>query len=261
MEADLLQAIADCREKKIRFAWKWPRVQVPEFTREAISLLPLLSDAGLEEVVVEGAMYADPIRSVAPKIRITGGPDLNVFNACAFRALLPDCSGLTLSPELSGEDISGLCNRIDEKGMVSVIVQGNIPAMITADSLLDLVERHRSPGQVSFGLSDSTGRIFPVHPDRWGRSHILNAAELCLIDYLPALARAGVDTFIIDARWRGPSYASRMISVYREAMNDHGWMDGRRQDPGQVSSLKGRIRAMAQGGITAGNYLRGLPDD
>ncbi|MCE5299067.1 MAG: DUF3656 domain-containing protein [Methanoregulaceae archaeon] len=261
MEADLLQTIAACREKKVRFAWKWPRVQVPQFSQEALSLLTRLSDAGLEEVVVEGVMYADPIHAIAPGIQVTGGPDLNVFNACAFQALSQDCSGLTLSPELSGEDIGCLCDRIDEKGMVSVIVQGNIPAMITADSLLDLVKRHRGPLQVSYGLSDTTGRIFPLHQDSFGRSHILNAAELCLIDYLPALARAGVDTFIIDGRWRGPSYASGMIAVYREAMNDHGWMAGRSEGPDPVSSLKGRIRAMAQGGITAGHYLRGLPDD
>jgi putative protease len=261
MEDDLRQAIQGCREKKVRFAWKWPRVQVPEFTREALSSLPRLTDAGLEEVMVEGAMYADTIHTIAPGIRVTGGADLNVFNACAFRALSPDCSGLTLSPELSGEDIGCLCNRIDEKGMVCVIVQGNIPAMITADTLLNLVERDRGPEKVSYGLSDATGRIFPVHPDSWGRTHILNAAELCLIDYLPALSRAGVDTFIIDGRWRGPSYADRMVSVYREAMDVQGWMAGKEESPDPVRSLKGQIRGMAQGGITAGHYLRGLSDD
>jgi putative protease len=142
--------------------------------------------------------------------------------------------------------------------MVSIIVQGNIPAMITADSLLALVKGIVEPAKDSYGLSDTTGRIFPVHPDSWGRTHILNAAELCLIDYLPALSRAGVDTFIIDARWRGPSYASGMISIYREAVDNLRWMDEKRGSPDPLPPLKGRIRSMAQGGITAGHYLRGL---
>jgi putative protease len=189
-----------------------------------------------------------------------GGPDLNIFNACAVRTLYPDYTGFTLSPELSGNDIADLCSRLDEKGEVSIIVQGSIPSMITEDTLLDLAKRQHDPAKVSYGLSDSTGRIFPVHPDPWGRTHILNAAELCLIDYLPALAGAGVDQCIIDARWRGPSYATGMISVYREAMDDRTWMEGE-GNSSRLPDLKARIKAMAQGGITAGHYLRGLSSD
>jgi putative protease len=261
MEEDLLQAITGCREQNVRFAWKWPRVQAPEFTNIALPLLPGLEAAGLEEVMTEGAMYTDPIHSIVPGIRVTGGPDLNIFNACAVRALYPDCSGFTLSPELSGDDIADLCSRLEEKGMVSIIVQGSIPAMITEDTLLDLVQRQRDPAKVLYGLSDITGRIFPVHPDPWGRTHILNAAELCLIDYLPALAGAGVDACIIDARWRGPSYASEMISVYQEAMDDRTWMEGTGNPSRLIPDLKARIKAMAQGGITAGHYLRGLSSE
>jgi putative protease len=261
MRNDVREAIGVCRESGVRFAWKWPRVQVPEFTSTALRLLPGLEKDGLNEVMIEGAMYAAAVHSVTPGIRVTGGPDLNVFNACTVRALAGECSGFTLSPELSGDDIGSLCSRIDERGSVTVIVQGSIPAMITADTLLDLLKSRGDPGRMSYGLLDTTGRIFPVHPDPWGRTHILNAAELCLIDYLPALAGAGVNTFIIDARWRGPSYASAMISFYREALDDKGWMAGKVRTPDTISVLKGRIRSMAQGGITTGHYLRGLSSD
>ena len=260
MRDDIREAIGECRKTGVRLAWKWPRVQVPEFTSTALRLLPGFERDGLNEVMIEGAMYADAVHSVTPGIRVTGGPDVNIFNACAVRALAGECSGFTLSPELSGDDIGSLCSRIDERGSVTVMVQGSIPAMITADTLLDLLKSRGDPGRKSYGLSDTTGRIFPVHPDPWGRTHILNAAELCLIDYLPALAGAGVDTFIIDARWRGPSYASGMISVYREALNEQGWMAGK-EIPDTIPVLKGRIRSMAQGGITTGHYLRGLSSD
>jgi putative protease len=261
MRDDILEAIGTCRESGVRFAWKWPRVQVPEFTSTALRLLPGFERDGLSEVMIEGAMYAAAIHSVTPGIRVTGGPDLNIFNACAVRALSGECSGFILSPELSGNDIGSLCSRIDDRGSVSVLVQGNIPAMITADALLDLLKNREDPGRMSYGLSDTTGRIFPVHPDPWGRTHILNAAELCLIDYLPSLAGAGVDTVVIDARWRGPSYGSGMISVYREALEDPGWMAGKVSIPDAIPVLKGKIRSMAQGGITTGHYLRGLSSE
>ncbi|MFA5294861.1 MAG: U32 family peptidase [Methanoregulaceae archaeon] len=261
MGSDLPWAIAECREAKVQFAWKWPRVPVPEFTRKAYHLLPALRDTGLGEVMVEGAMYAGPVRAIAPGIRVTGGPDLNIFNARAAIAMAPHCPGVTLSPELSGDDIADLCSRLGDQGWISVIVQGNIPAMVTADALLDLVANRKGPGQFSFGLADTTGRIFPVHPDPWGRSHILNAAELCLLDYLPRLARAGVDAVVIDARWRGPGYAAAMVSLYREAMDHAGWIAGDERMPDQVVALKERVRSMAQGGITAGHFIRGLSPD
>jgi len=261
MKDDIRDAIGACRKSGVRFIWKWPRVQVPEFTSTALHLLPAFEMDGLSEVMIEGAMYAAAVHSVTPGIRLTGGPDLNIFNACAVRTLAGECSGLTLSPELSGDDIGSLCSRIDETGSVSVIVQGSIPAMITADTLLDLLKSRGNPGRMSYGLLDTTGRIFPVHPDLWGRTHILNSAELCLLDYLPSLAEAGVDTFIIDARWRGPSYASGMISVYREALDEQGWMAGKVRIPDVIPVLKRRIRSMAQGGITTGHYLRGLSPD
>ncbi|HNI42148.1 MAG TPA: U32 family peptidase, partial [Methanoregulaceae archaeon] len=175
---------------------------------------------------------------------------------------------VTLSPELSGEDIALLCSRLGDSGQVSVFVQGNIPAMITADTLLDLVRKrgdHRKRTSeapvIIYGLMDTTDRVFPVHPDPWGRTNILNAAELCLIDYLPDLARAGVDGCIIDARWRGPSYAAGMVSVYRDALDDSQWMAGNLTSAEHIQALKTRIRAMAQGGITTGHYLRGLSSE
>jgi putative protease len=260
MREDLLQALAVCTRRKVRFAWKWPRVQVPEFTARALALLPGLAHAGLQEVMTEGAMYADSICSVVPRMRVSGGPDLNVFNAVSVRSLFQDCSSVTLSPELSGEDIADLCSHLGEEGEVGVIVQGSIPAMITADALLDLAKRQGDPGSVLHGISDATGRIFPVHPDPWGRTHLLNAAELCLIDYLPALASAGVDRVVIDARWRGPSYASGMIEVYRAAMEEPAWREGKGVFSERLPALKARIKAMAQGGITAGHHLHGLSD-
>jgi len=236
-------------------------VPVPEFSRKAYHLLPALRDAGLGEVMVEGVMYAGPIRAIAPGIQVTGGPDLNIFNAWAARAMARHCQGVTLSPELSGDDIADLCSRLGDQGWISVIVQGNIPAMVTADALLDLVANRKDPGQFSFGLADTTGRIFPVHPDPWGRSHILNAAELCLLDYLPRLARAGVDSVVIDARWRGPGYAAGMVSLYRKSMDHPGWIAGDERMPDQVAALKERVKSMAQGGITAGHFIRGLSPD
>ena len=142
--------------------------------------------------------------------------------------------------------------------------------MLTGDTLLDLVaNRQRDPGaSISSRLSPiSTGRIFPVHPDPWGRTHILNAAELCLLDYLARPCPVqGVDAVCDRCPVAGGlGYVSRDgLPVYREAMDDCGLAGRRGADAGPAVSphLKDReSRSMAQGGITAGHYLRGLSSD
>jgi len=44
-----------------------------------------------------------------------------------------------------------------------------------------------------------SGRVFEIEEDRYG-SYILNAKDLCLIDYIDKLKDAGVDAFKIEGR-------------------------------------------------------------
>ncbi len=144
---------------------------------------------------------------------------------------------------------------------IAVLVEGNLEAMVTADNLLDLIPAEMRDAHQRFGLLDATGRIFPVHADSTGRSHIFNAAELCLLDYLPAFAASGVDMVLIDARFRGPAYTRGMVALYREALDAQDWMAGREGADDLAGRLKSRIRDMAEGGITAGHYTRGCWED
>jgi putative protease len=257
----LLPAL-ESTEQEGRLAWKWPHIELPGFTEEVIPFLPALQKAGLREIMAESPGSADTLRRLAPGIRITAGTGLNIFNHRTIRALSPLFNAFVLSPELSGNDIAELAARVPETSTgISILVQGNVEAMVTADTLSDLVPRKLKGQEWQYGLLDQTGRVFPFRTDNRGRTEIFNATELCLLDYLPDLARAGVDRFLIDARWRGPAYSGDMTSRYREALSVEEWMQGGPDTSGMVSRIKGEIRDMARGGITTGPYLRGLSED
>ncbi|NYT07550.1 MAG: peptidase U32 [Methanomicrobiales archaeon] len=242
--------------------WKWPQVPPPGFITRECPALSGLREAGLAGVMVEGPGAAMAIRQTHPGLEVIGGPGLNIFNHRAVRAYRDLFSGITLSPELSLGDIAELLQRKAAScpGMeTGVLVQGNLEAMVTADNLFDLVPGGDMYAQHRFGLEDATGRIFPVHVDCSGRSHIANANELCLVDFLPDLAASGVDIVIIDARTRGSVYTRDMTALYREALEDTAWMSGESGTP--PPGLKERIRRMARGGITTGHGIRGLAEN
>mgnify|MGYP003300450200 CR=1 FL=1 len=113
------------------------------------------------------------------------------------------------------------------------------------DGMVDALAEQK--GNQPWALKDATGRIFRVWTDANCCSHILNAAEICLIEHTGALARAGVSALSIDARGRSSEYTRRMISLYTAALAG-----------GNAKELKDQIREIASGGVTASHYLRGV---
>jgi len=93
---------------------------------------------------------------------------------------------------------------------------------VTEDCLHALLSTCRKKGGSCarnrwIGIRDETGHLLPVRTDGACRSHILNAAETSLIEAVPDLAAAGIDSLVIDARGRPGAYAREMVTVYRES--------------------------------------------
>lgn len=65
------------------------------------------------------------------------------------------------------------------------------------------------------------GQYFPVIEDERG-TFIFNSKDLCLLDSLPELIEAGVDSLKIEGRMKGIHYVASVVRVYREALDCYG---------------------------------------
>ena len=61
---------------------------------------------------------------------------------------------------------------------------------------------------------------FPVLEDERG-TYIFNSKDLCLINYVPELIKAGVDSFKIEGRMKSMHYVASVVSVYRQAIDSY----------------------------------------
>lgn len=251
---EVLEGARTCREAGVHFAWMWPRVAPPAFVRKELDRLPDLFVRGVPGIMAGETGLAEAIRARVPEMEVLGGAGLNIVNSEAALFLHPPIDRFTLSPEIPRADIPVLISRAVTKcpGLsFEVICQGNIEAMVSRNRLLTGLLGEHGPGH--YGLKDETGRVFPVYEDRLGRTRILNAVETTLIDHVPFLIGAGVRSLAIDARRRGPEYIHEVVPAYRRAAE---LCHAGKNDPGTLEPLKERIRRVARGGLTGGNFVR-----
>lgn len=221
--------------------YKLPRILLPDEFAASLSKIP----TSAKSVMVDGAGISEEMKGVTK----LGGPGLNIMNARSAMVYGKSCRQVCLSPELSGKQIENLMKHLagyQNPPKIEIIVQGNLEVMITENCIPATALGCRSCNQ-SWALKDATGRVFRVRTDSSHRSHILNAAEICLIDHLKHIIGCGVSVISIDARGRSPEYIRRMITIYSAAL-----------DGGSIKSLKEEIREIASGGVTAAHYLRGV---
>jgi putative protease len=264
-EEQIRTAVARCRDHNIPLIWKFPRITRTAFSDSVLPLVPRITETGIAGIMVENPGMVHALRGIAPQCSLSGSTGLNVFNHATVQKLSSEIQLLTLSPELSREECRFLVSAARKQGsgtLFALIVQGISEALITDDCLLEPYLQcrgdPREQKEVFYGIRDATGHIFPVRTDNECRTHIGNAAELCLVDHLPEIMDVGISEAVIDARGRPAAYVSEMTRIYREALDilaarRPGWQK-------QLQALKERIRQISSGEITAGHFLRGLKE-
>lgn len=63
------------------------------------------------------------------------------------------------------------------------------------------------------------GEYFPVYENERG-TYIFNSKDLCMIEHIPELAAAGIDSFKIEGRMKTALYVACVARTYRKAIDD-----------------------------------------
>jgi len=182
--------------------------------------------------------------------RIVDSP-LNVFfNRMSLQFWAEHGAGLvTLSPELTLVEI----REIAKYGAVECIVHGRLTLMESEHCVVggilggaDSCTARCEDG--GFELVDEKGYVFPLQMDTDCRMHLLNSSELCMLDHIPAIVRAGVSSIRIEAREVESERAGAITRLYRTALDGCSARDSKIQ-----STCKG-----ITGKYTTGHYKRGV---
>jgi putative protease len=79
------------------------------------------------------------------------------------------------------------------------------------------------------------------------------------LDHLPSILNIGLDSLVIDTRGKPAKYAKEMVSFYQAGIKKTIKKSPKLKN--ELLNLKKKAGKISNGGITTGNFLRGVEED
>jgi putative protease len=190
----------------------------------------------LLEVPVDAYILADPgmfhlVRQVDPDREVHLSTQANTTSGLAAHFWQSQgVKRLNLARELGLQEIAAV--RTATEAELEVFVHGAMCMAYSGRCLLSAGLSGRSanrgtcshPCRWQYSLQEESrpGEYFPVEEDARG-TYIFNSRDLCLINHLPELISAGVDSLKIEGRMKSIYYVAAVTRIYRAALD--AWRD------------------------------------
>lgn len=132
--------------------------------------------------------------------------------------------------ELSLKEIREIRSRIPEDMEIETFIHGAMCISYSGRCLLSnyLTGRDSNQGacthpcrwKYSVMEESRPGEYFPVYENERG-TFIFNSKDLCMIEHIPDLINAGIDSFKIEGRMKTALYVATVARTYRKAIDDY----------------------------------------
>ena len=189
----------------------------------------------LETLRPDAVLVADPgmfllAREHCPSVPLHISTQANNTNAATFRFWHDQkAARVVCARELSVEEIRDIRANTPEELEIEAFVHGAMCISYSGRCLLSayLAGRDANRGncahpcrwQYALVEEKRPGEYLPVEENERG-TFIMGSRDLCMIEHLPKLWEAGVDSFKIEGRMKTPLYVGTITRAYRRAIDD-----------------------------------------
>ncbi len=132
--------------------------------------------------------------------------------------------------ELSLQEISEIREKIPGDMEIETFIHGAMCISYSGRCLLSNYFTGRDanhgacthPCRWKYAVVEETrpGEYLPVYENERG-TYIFNSKDLCMIEYIPELVEAGIDSFKIEGRMKTALYVASAARTYRKAIDDY----------------------------------------
>ena len=191
--------------------------------------LEYLDAIGVDAVIAAGPEVLDLCKRRAPHVQVHMSTQTGITNyesARAWHGL--GASRVILARELSLDEVAEICAKAPKGLEVEAFVHGAMCVSWSGRCLLSNYMTGRDatrgacaqPCRYQYALMEEKrpGEYFPVFEEN-GETFIMNSRDMCMIDHIPELISAGVNSLKIEGRAKSAYYAAMTTAAYRHAVD------------------------------------------
>ena len=189
----------------------------------------------LKELKPDALIIADPgmfmlARRICPEIDIHVSTQANNTNYMTWQFWHDQgAKRVVCARELSLEEIRQIREKIPRDMEIESFIHGSMCISYSGRCLLSSYFTGRDANQGScthpcrwkYAVMEESrpGEYLPVYENERG-TFLFNSKDLCMIEYLPELIGAGIDSFKIEGRMKTALYVATVARTYRKAIDD-----------------------------------------
>ncbi len=225
----LAQAVTLCRSRGIRVhvaCNTMPRnpeaARLPEW-------FEYLDGLGVDAVILADVGVLSLAKRYAPHVQYHISTQASVVNYVSAQAWYDlGASRVILARELSLEEIREIRAKTPAGLELEVFAHGAMCVSYSGRCLLSNYMTGRDanrgacaqPCRYQYALMEEKrpGEYFPVFEEN-GETYIMNSRDMCMIDHVPELMEAGLDSLKLEGRAKSAYYAAIVTGAYRHAID------------------------------------------
>ena len=228
-EEELIEAVRYCHERNVKVYVTCNILPRENELDRLPAYLHFLQDAGVDALIVADMGVLMLCRREVPEMEIHMSTQTGIVNHLTATELYNlGVKRVVLARELSLEEIASIRENTPADLEIECFVHGAMCMSFSGRCVLSnyMAGRDANRGECaqpcrwSYHLMEEKrpGEFFPVFEDEEG-TYILNAKDLCMIEHLDKLAKAGISSFKIEGRAKSFYYVATVTGAYRAAVD------------------------------------------
>lgn len=190
----------------------------------------------LKEICPDALIISDPgvfmtARRILPDMELHISTQANNTNYGTYRFWYDlGAKRVVSARELSLKEIKEIRDHIPEDMEIESFIHGAMCISYSGRCLLSNYFTGRDANQGActhpcrwkYSVVEETrpGEYMPVYENERG-TFIFNSKDLCMIEYVPEMIEAGIDSFKIEGRMKTALYVATVARTYRKAIDDY----------------------------------------
>lgn len=198
--------------------------------KEAEAYLTEVGRLGPDALIVADPGMFEIARRVAPDVDVHISTQANNTNYGTYNFWWKQgAKRVVAARELSLREIKDIRGHIDPDMEIETFIHGAMCISYSGRCLLSnyLVGRDANQGacthpcrwKYSIVEEERPGEYMPVFENERG-TYIFNSRDLCMIEHIPEMLEAGIDSFKVEGRMKTALYVATVARTYRNAIDD-----------------------------------------